>query len=539
MAVSLENFVDQWRALWSGLSTSKKVALMGVSLGAMVCLLLLVLWGGRPNYRVLFANLSQEDAAGIVERLREQKAPYRLTGGGTVIEVPEENLYDLRLSLATEGLPQGGGVGFELFDRNAFGATEFVQRVNMQRAIQGELARTVRQFPQVAQARVHLSLPERSLFVREEEEPRATVVLQLKAGTTLQPGQLQGIVHLVASSVQGMEPQNVHVVDTTGKVLYSPRDGQSAEAMTGTIIEVQREIESRLEDKIKGILEPIVGPQKVVARVHVSLDARRVEQTEEQYDPDKTAVRSEQHSTEKSSGGGLVTMGVPGVMSNLPEQAETTTETTNSPNFQRENETVNYEVNRLTRRIIAPMGDIRRLTMAVLVDGIRKKVVGDDGKEVWAVVPRSAEDIKQYQEIVKQAVGFNPERGDQLQVASAPFEKINETHESQPVGWEHLLRDWISSPLARYGVILLLSLLLLLTVVRPLVKGVLSALHQQPYALDFPKTLGSLEGEEGSSPEAGLRPMDSKAISAEVAKLAQADPERFASALRTWVRREE
>jgi flagellar M-ring protein FliF len=524
--------------MWGGLSTSKRVGLIAVTLAATSCLFLLMLWGGSPNYRILFSNLSQEDAASIVERLRERKVLYQLSGGGSVIEVPEEDLYDLRLALATEGLPQGGGVGFELFDRSAFGATEFVQRVNMQRALQGELSRTVRQFPQVALARVHLSLPERSLFVREETQPRATVVVQLKAGATLQNAQLQGIVHLVASSVQGMKPESVHVVDTTGKVLFSPKDGQSVEAMPGNIMELQREMESRIEDKIRDILEPVVGPQKVVARVHVDLDTRRVEQTEEQFDPDKAAVRSEQRTSEKSSGGGLAAVGVPGVMSNLPDQAESTSEQGSPSKYQRDNETVNYEVNRLTRRTIAPMGEIRRLTLAVLVDGVRKKVTGGNGQEVWEVVPRSAEGLKQYEEIVKQAVGFNPSRGDQLQVASAPFEKIQETIETQPVGWDQIMRDWIGTPLARYGLILLLSLLLILVVIRPLVRGILNAIQHPTYHLDFQGKVGELEG-EGASPDAGPRALDSKALSTELANMAQADPERFAAVLRAWMRQEE
>lgn len=541
MAVSLEAFLNQWRALWGGLSTSKKLGLIGVSLAAMGCLFLLIFWGGSPNYRLLFSNLSQEDAASIVERLKERRVPYRLVGGGGGIEVPEEELYDLRLSLATEGLPQGGGVGFELFDRSAFGATEFVQRVNMQRALQGELARTIRQFPQVAQARVHLSLPERSLFVREETSPSATVVVQLKTGTTLQPAQLQGIVHLVASSVQGMQLENVNVVDTTGKVLYSPKDGHSLEATAGTVMDLQRDMEARLENKIKDILEPIVGLQKVVARVNVDLDARRVEQTEEQYDPDKTAVRSEQRTSEKSSGGGVVALGVPGVMSNLPEEnnADAAVGSGSPTDFQRENETVNYEVNRLTRRTIAPLGEIRRLTLAVLVDGVRTKVVGEGEKEVWEVVPRPAEELKQYEEIVKQAVGFDSQRGDQLQVASAPFEKMQETLETQPGGWDQTLQVWISSPLAKYGVIVLLSLLLIFMVVRPLVKGILRALHHPAHHLDYPRKIGELEGEEGTLPDVASRAYDSKTLSAEVAKLAQADPERFASALRAWIRQED
>jgi flagellar M-ring protein FliF len=546
VAGAVEALVEQWRSVWGRLGTAKQIALIGVTLGALGGLFLLLIWGEQPSYRVLYANLSREDAARIVEHLKTAKVEYRLTDGGT-IEVPESELYDLRLTLATKGLPQGGGVGFELFDRNSFGATEFVQRVNLQRALQGELARTIRQYPQVSQARVHLTLPERSLFVREEAGPKATVVLQLKPGAILQPVQLQGIVHLVASSVQEMQPQDVHVTDTKGKVLYSPKDGESYEGITSSILEVQHKMEERLEEKIKGILEPIVGPDKVAARVHLDLDPRRVEQTEEQYDPDKAAVRSEQRTTEKSNGGGAYTGGVPGVLSNTPGEGEPGVAAKEAgSSFNRSNETVNYELNHLTRRTVSPMGQVRRLTVAVLVDGIRQKVAGDSGKEVWKVVPRPAEEIKQYEAIVKQAVGFNPERGDQLQVASAPFETTGEEQEAQPVGWGQRIAYWSWPTIARYGVILFLGFLLLFLVVRPLIKGILSAMQQASFPAqggELPGplgdvALGELESESGDPTQARKSLQSAKQMSEEVGRIAKAEPERFAAALRAWLRQE-
>jgi flagellar M-ring protein FliF len=543
MAVSMDGFLKQFRSFWEGLSTSRRLALIGVSAAVLGAFALIVMWGGRPAYRPLFASLNQEDAAAIVERLKERKAPYRLAGGGGTIEVPEESLYELRLALATEGLPQGGGVGFEVFDRSAFGATEFVQRVNLQRALQGELSRTIRQFPQVAHARVHLTIPERSLFVREAQRPQATVVLQLHPGTSLQPSQLQGIVHLVASAVQSMQAQDVHVVDTTGRVLYSPRDGQEGEGASGRILERQVDMERRLEAKIQGILEPVLGSNRVVARVHVDLDPRRVEQTEEQYDPDRSAVRSEQRSSERSVGAGPSAGGVPGVLSNLPDAKAPGATGNSSSTFQRENETVNYEVNRLTRRTVATGGEVRRLTVAVLVDGVKKAVAGSDGKETWSVVARSPEETKQYEEIVKQAVGFNAQRGDELQVASVPFERMDEAREA-PSGIVDLAERWSTSPLVRHGVILLLSLLFLLLVVRPLVRGVLSVLEAPEPSSNLPRTVRELEG--GHSGTALPKPsatqhaipsvVPAPALPVEVMQMAEMDPQRFAAALKAWMR---
>lgn len=535
MARSMDEVVTQLRSFWGGLNTARRVGLLTVTATLVAGFALLVLWGGRPSFRPLFTNLGEEEAAAIVERIRERKVPFRISGGGKVVEVPEEQLYELRLALATEGLPLGGGVGFELFDRNSFGATEFVQKVNLQRAIQGELARTIKQFPQVAHARVHLSVPERSVFLRETQRPQATVVIQLHPGSTMQPAQLQGIVHLVSSSVSGMQPQDVHVVDTTGRVLYSPRDSQDGEAASGRILEQQAEMERRLEAKIMGILEPVLGSQKVVARVHVDLDPRRVEQTEEQYDPERSAVRSEQRSSERSSGGTVGSGGVPGVMSNLQDAKAAGAAAGSGSTFQRENETVNYEVNRLTRRTVAVPGEVRRITVAVLVDATRQGGSGADSSS-----PRSAEELKQYEEVVKQAVGFNAQRGDVVQVASVAFERVTEGGEGASVGIFHLVERWLSGSLVRHGVVLLLGVLFLLLVVRPFVRGFLAALQSQPRTPELPSTVSEIEAAStpGSLPQpmAAAQTRSGITLPAEVLRLAEMDPQRFAAALKAWMR---
>jgi flagellar M-ring protein FliF len=537
VAITLEGFVTQWGGLWREMSASRKVALVGVTVGVMVAFIALIVISGKPSYRVLFSNLSQEDAALIVEQLKERKVPHKLAGGGSIVQVPEDKVHELRLTFATEGIPKGGGVGFEIFDRKAFGATEFIQRVNLQRAIQGELARTIRQFPQVAQARVHISLPEQSLFVRESEDPTATVVLQLKSGAPLQASQLEGIAHLVSSGVQGMPSQNVHIVDTTGKVLYSPKDGQATGAVSSTMVELQGEMEKRLETKILGILEPIVGPQKVVARVNVDLDSRKVEETEETFDPDKTAVRSEQRTTEKSRGRSQQAVGVPGVRSNMEGGTQAGADAGAGTSMQRENETINYEVNRLTRRTILPVGDIRRLTVSVLVDGVQRKIVADDGKETMSVVPRSQEEIGEYEQIIKQAVGFDPQRGDQIRVASAPFHEAHIAKDIPPADWSQDIGLWVSSPMFRYGVILILSFLFLLFVVRPLVKGVLSVLEPEPIAPAAPEGLPRPDGEALERPTAAL-PEAVKNLPDELEEAAEDDPRRFASAIRALLGQE-
>lgn len=259
-----------------------------------------------------------------------------------------------------------------------------------------------------------------------------------------------------------------------------------------------------------------------------------MEQTEERYDPDQVAVRSEQRVSETSSGPAAVVGGIPGVLSNTTEQGGTQA-TGGQSGYQRQNEIINYELSRLTRRTTSPMGRIRRLTVAVLVDGVRKKVVGQDGKETWQVVPRPASELRQYEEIVKQAVGLDPRRGDQLRVASIPFERMREPAADQaPPAWLERLLQWGSGPLARYGMISLIASLFILLVVRPFVKGFLSALQPSPQPMELPKTVQELEAE----PEEA-RPDGVSLPSQQLVQLAETDPERFALALRAWMRREQ
>lgn len=539
-SLSMEAFLSQCKSFWGSLSTGRKLGLIVVAACLLAGFSLLMMLGARPTFRPMFTNLAEDEAAAIVERLKERKVPFRLSSGGRVVEVPEDQLYELRLALATEGLSLGGGVGFEIFDRSSFGATEFVQRVNLQRALQGELARTIKQFPQVAQARVHLTIPERTLFVREPQRPQATVVLQLHPGATMQPSQLQGIVHLVASSVQGMQPQDVSVVDTSGRILYSPKNLEEGELASSRILEQQAEMERRLEAKILGILEPVLGPNRVVARVHVDLDGRKVEQTEEQYDPERTAVRSEQRTVEKSSGGATGASGVPGVMSNLQEARASAQATSTSSSYQRENETVNYEVNRLTRRTISNSGEVKRVTVAVLVDA-RKPQASGEGKEEGGL--RSQEELKQYEELVKQAVGFNPQRGDVVQIASVAFEGVKESPQGERGGVVQILENLASSSAVRYGVVFVLGVLFILMVVRPFVRGFMTAFQTVPKLPDLPRTIAELELREPGANLPQAQPVPQSTTGAqlpqEVLKFAEMDPEKFAAALKAWMKQGE
>src|SRR5215470_7597142 len=270
--------------IWAGLvgffgaqPPARRVALLATAVGSVALVLGLAWWVQQPLYRPLFTNLSPEDAASIVEALKAQKVSYQIEDGGRAVLVPAERLYELRLALASKGLPEGGGVGFELFDRQTLGQTDFLQRLNYQRALQGELARTIGQLGGVESARVHLALPERSLFVAENRRPSASVVLRLAPGRTLSGGQIDGVVHLVAASVEGLNADDVTVVDEAGRMLTPDRRGTDAAGASSTSLELQRSFERTAEERVESMLGAVVGRDRVIARVAATLDLARVE----------------------------------------------------------------------------------------------------------------------------------------------------------------------------------------------------------------------------------------------------------------------
>ncbi|OGP95166.1 MAG: flagellar M-ring protein FliF, partial [Deltaproteobacteria bacterium RBG_19FT_COMBO_56_10] len=261
----------------------------------------------------LYAQLSPEDSGAVIEKLKEKKVPYKVDGSS--ISVPADKVYETRMELAGEGLPQGGGVGFEIFDKTAFGVTDFVQKVNYKRALQGELSRTITQIKEIDTARVHLALPEKGVFLDEQKKARASVIVKLKPGRQLTQGQVSSIVHLVANSTDNLKPEDVAVVDTAGKMWTREADQDAGMMLSATQLEYKKSLEKDYEHRVQSMLEKAVGMNNVVARVSADVDTRHVERTEERYDPDGQVVRSEQRNKE-SSIGGIAALGVPGVLSN-------------------------------------------------------------------------------------------------------------------------------------------------------------------------------------------------------------------------------
>lgn len=498
-----------------------------------LCLLaftLLIVMANRTEYRPLFGNLGNDDAGEIVKKLKEQKVPYRIAADGRAVLVPAEKVHELRLSLASEGLPQGGGVGFEIFDRKNFGMTEFVQKLNYQRALQGELSRTISQITGVEQARVHLVIPEKSLFKENEKPATASIILKMKSERTLRENDVQGIIHLVASSIEGMDPEHVTILDSHGKLLSRAGASDATSKLTSTMLETQRSYEKSMEERLQSLLDRVVGPGKSVARVTANLDFKQVEKLEEKYDPEKSAVRSEQRSEQKDAGA-MVPAGVPGVQSNLGRSAATTGNIAGGS--AKSDETLNYEVSRMTARTIEPVGNLSKLSVAILVDGKYQSGAAKGGEgEKSSYVPRSPEELQKIEGLVKSAVGFNAERGDQVTVANIPFQESVE--EEGGKGLPAWVNEPFVMPLLKNLLLGISFLALIFLVIRPLLK----TLKTMPKPVQEPEEITpephlQLEG-HGKMPMNQL--MGLKLVNhQELIETVKKDPYQTAQILQNWL----
>uniref|UniRef100_I2PXM1 Flagellar M-ring protein n=1 Tax=Desulfovibrio sp. U5L TaxID=596152 RepID=I2PXM1_9BACT len=411
---------------WSNRSAAQRILLGGLAGSMAIAFLVMVYFLNQAEMRVLYTNMAPEDAARVVELLKASKTPYELRENGTTVLVPAEAVYEQRLKVAGEGVMHGQGVGFELFDQLKVGQTDFVQRINYTRALQGELSRTITEFPQVEKARVHLVLPQKSLFIEEQKKASASVVLTLKRGQKLDAKQLQGIVNLVAMSVEGLTPEHITVTDTTGQSLYQPRADGGLDGMSTTQFEFKNTFEANLENRIEQLLTPIVGPGRALAKANVDLDFSQRTVRKELYDPNVTVVRSEQKSDESTSGSAAVDPsgstttprggGAAVPNSNFRGDGYSGTESTQKSS--RQNSTTNYEINKEEQNVVTPVGDLKRQSIAVIVDGTYEKV---EGKNTYTFVPRKAEELERIKQVVARAAGLDSARGDEIQVSSFEF----------------------------------------------------------------------------------------------------------------------
>lgn len=526
----LNNITDKIRGFWENSSISQKILLGGLSASVILTFLMLMFFLTRTEYEVLYSNLYSEDASRVMNIMDRENIRYRIEDGGRTIMVPRDAVHRLRLVVAGEGALHGSGIGFELFDESRIGQTDFVQRINYQRALQGELSRTIAEFDEIEQARVHLVMPSRSLFIEEQSPPSASVVLQLKTGRRLESGQIQSIVNLIATGVEGMSADKVTISDTRGRVLYEPRS-DSLDGLTSTQLEYQLAYQQNLERRIEHMLTPITGHGRVIAKVNADLDFNRRTIRKELFDPDSAVVRSEQRSEEESRGDTHMEAGVP----EPAFQGEGYTGPATSQQTSRETRTTNFEISREEQSIIGSVGDVSRLNIAVLVDG--RYVVNEAGETVYEPLPQT--EMERIRQLVERTVGFDNARGDNIEVSNISFGMPE--IEPEPTFTDTIAEYFqvIGKPLLNA----LLVLLFLLLVVRPIVMAILKPRvaeeEDQPAGLpegrDREAIGAGMSDEEIEGMEAQKRMEDIKAFAAQ---LVDENFDRAFAVVKKWLKEE-
>jgi flagellar M-ring protein FliF len=470
------NFVTQLAEMWNRLSWPQRLTIilsgvLGLALvGSIVYLM------NRVEYEVLYRDLNPEDTQAIAAELDAEKKDYRVGEGGASILVaaPKTEIDKLRVKIAGSGLARSGRVGYEIFDKNQFGMTDFTEQVNLQRALEGELARTISNLSEISQARVHIVLPKDSVFDDKKEESKASVVVTLKRGAELSKSGVAGIKGVVVGAVPGLHPRSVSIVDDEGRLLsQSVESGEAARAEMESGIRDQYEKE--MVTKVVSILEPLVGKGKVHANASLDLDFNSMEQMEETYNPNPPAVLSQQKSEERF-GSTSTTSGIPGTQSNLTGSVPQSVGSI--PDRVRQSETTNYEVNKLVRHTVQPKGAVRRLSIAVILDHKTTYSKGKDGKVTSKAEPRTPTDIEAYRQLVLATVGYNQQRGDVVTIENVPFFSDSKPEEPQPapVWYSRLHSQPYLYPAMKYGSLILLFVLAYYFMLRPVHKQVIQTM---------------------------------------------------------------
>jgi flagellar M-ring protein FliF len=470
-----------------------------IGLGLFVMVLVagfttMFIWTNKTQFKAAYSGLTKEDAAAVVGLLKESNTPYRLTGDGTTIMVPESIVYDVRLSMAREGIPKGGGVGYEIFDKSEFGTTEFVQKINKKRALQGELSRTITSFDEVVSARVMIVLPKDSVFVEETKQPSASILLELNSDISKE--NVTAIAHLVASSVQDLTPKLVTIVDTAGRILFEGKsEAEQARIDADNLADSQYQYKVRYEEnltkRIQTMLERIVGKDKAIVRVTSEMDFSKNDMNEEIYDPFERGgefIRSRKNRAEKVV---QLTedMGIPSSVNPITDENNPGDITNEKIN--KSDDTLNYEISKRVRETRKPMAVLNRLSVAAVIDGRYEFKVDENGNRQRVYLPRTDEEMKQFEDIVVKAMGYNEDRSDQVSMESFPFASIGDmTPAPSLTGWR-MVQDEYGRLIAN----LLLVLVLFLFIIRPIIKTVkdIKVTIEQD-ALPSPEELALLEG---------------------------------------------
>lgn len=539
-----------WLQRLSALDRSQRMRLgAGIALLVVAAVAAMVM-GHQPDYKVLFSNLSDKDGGAIVAQLSQMNVPYKHADGGGAILIPAERVHDVRLRLATQGLPRGSVTGFELMETNRFGMTQFQERLNFQRGLEGELTRSIQALSSVQGARVHLALPNQNGFFREQQKPSASVLVSLHPGRILDRAQLAGIVHLVASSVPELAPSAVSVLDDTGKLLSQSPDAAGEEGINAQQLLYVQQIEQQYARRIMEILEPVVGRNNVKAQVSAELDFSRTESTSEQFRPNQTpdsgAIRSQQ-VLESSGTANKTATGVPGAVANQPPVPSAAPVNGANPaptaggqqgageSTSKRESTTNYEVDKTVKVTRGNNWAIKRLSAAVVVNyqALAEEKGGASPK------PLTPEQIEQMTGLVRETIGFNKERGDSVNLMNTPFLSSETPAPAVPL-WKQPETIELAKTFAWPLGAVLFAALVLLGLVRPALKGTAKPAEAVPVAGG---QLSALEADEPDRPALPAPTKKDEVVEVtpeqlrleEARVLAKANPVAVANILKTWV----
>ncbi|MGJ0624359.1 flagellar basal-body MS-ring/collar protein FliF [Xenorhabdus bovienii] len=562
----VENQNKGFSAIISKIKADPKVPLLVAGSAAIAIVVALFLWMRSPDYRVLYSNLSDKDGGEIVTQLTQMNIPYRFAENSSALMIPTDKVHEARLKLAQQGLPKGGAVGYELLDKEKFGISQFSEQVNYNRAKEGELSRTIESLDPVESARVILSIPKPSLFVREQKSPTASVTVRLLQGRTLDEGQVNAIAHLVSSGVAGLPPSNVKIVDQSGRLL-TQADANGLDLNTTQLKYIQ-EVEKRFQHRIETILTPVVGRGNVHAQVTAQLDFSRREQTAEEYKPNQppneAAILSKQSSSSEQSGGSLVG-GVPGALSNQPsaapsapiekpnpdtkgkgdEKSDQNRSSTynnyerlvNNSRNNRHDELINYQVGKTISHTQLQVGAVERLSVAVVINYATAQ--GENGPETKALTP---EQLSQIEALTREAMGFSTKRGDSLNVVNTPFNDTAEVIEPLPF-WQHPVLLEKTLELGRWLLLALVAWLLWRKMIVPQIAKKRAA---EKAALNAQKNQQKQQAPESNAEldEKVRRKLARQRVNAEIQsqrirELAEKDPRVVALVIRQWMSNEQ
>ncbi len=510
MAEFFKQLLAQLSAIWQKLSLQQKVITVALVTFTAIGLMSLVIWtansavsgtgssGSPAGYKTLYSDLELNEAGQIIKKLDDGRYKYKIENEGRTIMVDAKKVYEVRMSLARDGLPKSHGVGYEIFDKTNLAMTDFVQKVNARRALEGELQRTIEGLDEVKSVRVHIVIPEPTIFLDNQKDAKASIVVRTVPGRDLPKDKVRGIMFLVSSSVEGLKPENIAIVDFEGKLLTSPFSGDPSSMASSQNVELQQNVERYLENKAAGMLEGVLGPGKSNLKVSLDMDFDRVERTLEQFDPESKVVRSEERTDEN--------------VKNAPDGDQ-----------QKEKSLTNYEINKTVEHVIGEIGNIKRMTVSVVVDGKYEK--GKDGKPVY--VARTTDDIGAIENIVKNAVGYDVARGDQIAVTNLHFD--NEFVRDQREEMKSQDDMEFKLTVAKYAALFILAILLILFL-RSVAKTIADALNPPVPRVEL---LGMPEDVPVEVPEELRR---SSEILERVEMLTREEPINIASIIREWLR---